>query len=194
MPYLNYSDRELNFKIVYFGPGMSGKTTNLIHVHRNLQENTRGKMISLDTAEERTLFFDFLPLDLGTVSGFSLRFNLYTVPGQIQYEASRRLILDGADGVVFVADSQPEMLERNLTSFEGMLQNLESYGKDVTQFPLVLQYNKRDCDNPIDVGSIEQELDISFPIPVFESVAVKGVGVMETIHKICTNVIRDFRL
>ncbi len=194
MPYLNYGDRELNFKIVYFGPGMSGKTTNLIHVHRNLQENIRGKMITLDTAEERTLFFDFLPLDLGRVSGFFLRFNLYTVPGQIQYEASRQLILDGADGVVFVADSQPQMLERNLASFEGMVLNLESYGKDIAKYPLVLQYNKRDCENPISVGTIERELNIPSHIPVFESVASEGVGVMDTIHRICTNVVRDFRL
>jgi len=192
MPYINYSDRELAFKIVYFGPGMGGKTTNLMRVFSSLRANTRSEMVTLDTAGERTLFFDFLPLELGTVGGFSLRFNLFTVPGQIHYEASRKLILDGADGVVFVADSQPHMLEGNMDSYRGMLGNLEDYGKDLNTFPLVLQYNKRDCENPLPRGCLEQALAIPPSVPVFEAVATQGVGVMDTVREVAKIIVRQF--
>ena len=127
MPYISYDKKEISFKIVYYGPGMSGKTTNLMYIHKSLAENLRGEMVSLDTEEERTLFFDFFPLDLGQISGYSVKFNLYTIPGQIYYEASRKLMLEGADGVVFVADSNPMRFDRNVTAYEMMLDNLESY-------------------------------------------------------------------
>lgn len=192
MPYINYADKELAFKIVYFGPGMGGKTTNLMRVFASLRANTRSEMVTLDTAGERTLFFDFLPLELGKVGGFSLRFNLFTVPGQIHYEASRKLILDGADGVVFVADSQSHMLEGNVESFRGMVRNLEDYGKALDQFPLVLQYNKRDADQPLPLGSLEAALGLSSPLPVFEAVATQGVGVMETIREVARIIVRQF--
>ena len=192
MPYINYADKELAFKIVYFGPGMGGKTTNLMRVFKSLRANTRSEMVTLDTAGERTLFFDFLPLELGTVGGFALRFNLFTVPGQIQYEASRKLILDGADGVVFVADSQPHMLESDVDSFQAMVRNLEDYGKDLLTFPIVLQYNKRDCENPLTRQSLDEGLGASPHVPVFEAVATEGIGVMETVREVARIIVRQF--
>lgn len=194
MPYINYSAKELCFKIVYFGPGMSGKTTNLLRIHKNLNAKAKSDIITLDTAEERTLFFDFLPLDVGAVGGFSLRFNLYTVPGQIQYEASRRLILDGADGVVYVADSQPHLLEEDVACYKGMINNILSYGINPATFPKVLQYNKRDCENPIKIGTLENILSIEPSTPVFSAVATTGEGVMETIHAVCRLVIHNFKI
>ncbi len=193
MPHINYDNREIAFKIVYFGPGMSGKTTNLVRIHRALAKDLRGDMLTLDTAEERTLFFDFFPLELGNIGGYSVRFNMYTVPGQVYYEASRRLILDGADGVVFVADSQPTSLDDNRESYRMMVDNLRSYDLDPGTFPTVLQYNKRDCDEPIAVGTLERDLDLN-GISVRESVAIEGIGVMETIHEISRQVIERFRL
>lgn len=193
MPHINYDNREIAFKIVYFGPGMSGKTTNLLHIHRSLAKELRGEMLTLDTADERTLFFDFFPLDLGQVGGYSVRFNMYTVPGQVHYEASRRLILDGADGVVFVADSQPGCLDDNLQSYRMMEDNLRSYDLEPRTYPTVLQYNKRDCDEPIAVGILEADLSLN-GIAVRESVATEGIGVMETIHEISRQVIERFRL
>jgi len=148
MPHIHSEDRVITFKIVYYGPGMSGKTTNLCFIHRSISENVRGDLITLDTAEERTLFFDFFPLALGTIEGYSVRFNMYTVPGQVYYEASRRLILDGADGVVFVADSQAQRLEENLVGSHDGGQP-PSYGRRPEQVPIVLQYNKRDFAHPL---------------------------------------------
>ena len=194
MPYINYEEKELCFKIVYFGPGMGGKTTNLMHIFKSLKEQARSELVSLDTEEERTLFFDFLPLDLGTVAGFALRFNLYTVPGQIHYEASRKLILDGADGVVFVADSQSVMQDRNIASCEAMLGNLAEYGKNEREFPLVIQYNKRDCQDPLPLGYIEKELGLPSTIPFFEAIATQGVGVMETVREVSRTIVRSFIL
>jgi mutual gliding-motility protein MglA len=193
MPHLNYENRELTFKLVYFGPGMSGKTTNLVQIHRRLDEKLRGEMIMLDTEEERTLFFDFFPLDLGRIEGFALRFNLYTVPGQVFYEASRRLILDGADGVVFVADSDPGRLEENLLSFRMLEDNLRSYDIQPREFPLVLQYNKRDVVSPLALGTLEREIGLN-GTPVFEAIATQGRGVMETIHALSRDVILRFQL
>lgn len=193
MPHLDLENRQFIFKIVYFGPGMSGKTTNLLYIHRTLMEQYRGDMLILDTEEERTLFFDFFPVSLGTVQGFSLKFHLYTIPGQVYYEASRRIILEGADGVVFVADSAPDKLEENLDMYNRMLENLRSYGIDVDEYPIVLQYNKRDYEEVLPLGSIEEALDIPDRIPVTESVAVKGKGVMQTLKIISKEVIQRFQ-
>jgi hypothetical protein len=193
MPHINVQTQEIAFKIVYYGPGMSGKTTNLVHIHRVLSDDHKGEMLTLDTAEERTLFFDFFPLDLGRIGGYAVRFNMYTVPGQIFYEASRRLILDGADGVIFVADSQPDRVRDNLVSYRLMEENLRSYDVDPAAFPTVLQYNKRDCADPIEVGILERELNLN-GIPVHESVATSGEGVMETIRSLSKLVIERFQL
>lgn len=193
MPYINYQEREFNFKIVYYGPGMSGKTTNLIYIHKSLDPNRKGELIILDTEEERTLFFDFFPLDLGEIEGFNVRFNMYTVPGQVMYEASRKLILEGADAVIFVADSHPARYEANLELYRMMETNIASYGNDPRDFPTVLQYNKRDLDSVIPIGAIENELGLD-GIPVFESVATKGVGVMDTIRTASQMVIEKFHL
>jgi signal recognition particle receptor subunit beta len=193
MPYISFHRREITFKIVYYGPGMSGKTTNLVYIHRSLSPERKGELLSLNTEQERTLYFDYFPLELGTVEGYHVRFNMYTVPGQVYYEASRRLVLDGADGVVFVADSQPEKLESNLESYRLMQENLRSYGLDPDLFPTVLQYNKRDCENPLEIGVLERALGL-IAIPVHASVAVEGIGVLETIRRITQMVIERFQL
>jgi len=194
MPHLDLDERQVVFKIVYYGPGLSGKTTNLRFIHRTLAERYRGDMLELDTEEERTLFFDFFPVSLGDVEGFSLRFHLYTIPGQVFYEASRRIILQGADGIVFVADSQTDRLEDNLESFRMMQANLTSFGYDSEGFPMVLQYNKRDLSPLLEPGTIERELDLDPGLPVTESVATSGRGVMNTLKIVSKEVIRRFRL
>jgi mutual gliding-motility protein MglA len=191
MPYINYRDKEVSFKIVYYGPGLSGKTTNLMYIYNVLDTSRKGEIITLDTAQERTLFFDFFPLDLGRIGGYAVRFNMYTVPGQTYYEASRRLILEGADGVVFVADSHPAKLEENLESLKAMRANLSSFGIDADAFPLILQYNKRDVENPLPLGTLEAELGLN-GIVVTESVAVKGTGVLETVRALSRMVIERF--
>lgn len=193
MPHISYHSKEIAFKLVYYGPGFSGKTTNLVHLHRSLEETARGDLIVLDTDQERTLFFDFLPMDLGEVAGYRIRLNVYTVPGQIYYEATRRLILDGADGVVFVADSQPERLDADIVTFQLLQENLASYGLEWRDFPIVLQYNKRDLDETIPVGTLEEELALN-GIPVIEAVALHGHGVRETVATISKKVITRFDL
>ncbi len=193
MPHLDLENRQFIFKIVYFGPGMSGKTTNLLYIHKTLMEKYRGDMLVLDTEEERTLFFDFFPVSLGTVQGFSLKFHLYTIPGQVYYEASRRIILEGADGVVFVADSATRKLEENIEMYRRMLDNLHSYGIDVDNYPIVLQYNKRDIDEILPLGTIEEALGLSGDIPVTASVATTGRGVMQTLKVISKEVIQKFQ-
>ena len=193
MPYINYESKEISFKIVYYGPGMSGKTTNLVFIHKMLSEEVKGEMVTLDTDEERTLFFDFFPLELGSIGGYRVRFNMYTIPGQIYYEASRRLMLDGADGVVFVADSNPARFDQNLTSYQMMEDNLRSYGLDPVKFPSVLQYNKRDLKNAVSIGSLEKALKLN-GIPVKEAIATEGRGVMETIREVSMLVIKRFDL
>ncbi len=193
MPYVSYRNKEISFKIVYYGPGMSGKTSNLVYIHNTLAPERRGELLMLNTEQERTLFFDYFPVELGRVEGYSVRFNLYTVPGQVYYEASRRLVLDGADGVVFVADSQPERLEENLQSFRMMEDNLRFYDLDLRRFPLVLQYNKRDCPAPIAVGGLESQFGLD-GVPVLESVASEGRGVMETARKVTQMVIQRFQI
>ncbi len=193
MPHINYQGKEIVFKTVYYGPGMSGKTTNLVCIHKALAENLKGELLTLDTHEERTLFFDFFPLELGRIEGYAVRFNMYTVPGQVYYEASRRLILDGADGVVFVADSQPQRLDENIESYQLMLENIHSYGKDPAVFPLVLQYNKRDCIDPLPVGTLESRLELN-NMPVLEAIAIERRGVMETIRTLSRMIIEQFQL
>ena len=193
MPHINYERKEITFKVVYYGPGMSGKTTNLLYIHEAVDPQRKGDMVVLDTAEERTLFFDFLPLELGKIEGYDVCLNMYTVPGQVYYEASRRLILDGADGVVFVADSQEDRLGENLESFRMLQANLESYGLDWRIHPLVLQYNKRDLPVTLPIGTLEEELQLN-GVPVTEAVAVEGVGVMETIRVASRLVFEKFHL
>ncbi len=193
MPHLDPTEKQIVFKIVYFGPGMSGKTTNLLYIHRTLTDRYKGEMLVLDTEKERTLFFDFFPVSLGTVQGYSLKFHLYTIPGQIYYEASRRIILEGADGVVFVADSQADKLDENTQMFRLMIENLLSHGIDPAVFPIVLQYNKRDSNPRLKLGVIEKELGIE-GMPVTESIATHGRGVMKTLQLISREIIKRFQV
>jgi signal recognition particle receptor subunit beta len=159
MSMINYASREINCKIVYYGPGLGGKTTNLEHVYGKVSPDTRGKLISLATETERTLFFDFLPVDLGTIRGFKTRFHLYTVPGQVYYNASRKLILKGVDGIVFVADSQMERMEANIEAMQNLYDNMAEYGYDLTKLPFVLQYNKRDLPNAAPIRELQGALN-----------------------------------
>ena len=159
MSMINYASREINCKIVYYGPGLGGKTTNLEHVYGKVSPDTRGKLISLATETERTLFFDFLPVDLGTIRGFKTRFHLYTVPGQVYYNASRKLILKGVDGIVFVADSQIERMEANQEAMQNLYDNMAEYGYDLTRMPFVIQYNKRDLPNAAPIRDLQSALN-----------------------------------
>ncbi|MBV9878909.1 MAG: gliding-motility protein MglA [Gemmatirosa sp.] len=159
MSMINYASREINCKIVYYGPGLGGKTTNLEHIHGKVAPDTRGKLISLATETERTLFFDFLPVDLGQIRGFRTRFHLYTVPGQVYYNASRKLILKGVDGVVFVADSQVDRAEANQESMQNLYDNMAEHGYDLTRLPFVVQYNKRDLPNAATLDELEAMLN-----------------------------------
>jgi mutual gliding-motility protein MglA len=159
MSMINYASREINCKLVYYGPGLGGKTSNLEYIYGKVQPDTRGKLISLATETERTLFFDFLPVDLGTIRGFKTRFHLYTVPGQVYYNASRKLILKGVDGLVFVADSQGDRMEANLESMQNLYDNMAEYGYDVTQMPFVIQYNKRDLPNAAPIAELQAALN-----------------------------------
>src|SRR2546427_115281 len=164
MSMINYASREINCKLVYYGPGLGGKTTNLEHIYGKVSPNTRGKMISLATETERTLFFDFLPVDLGTIRGFKTRFHLYTVPGQVYYNASRKLILKGVDGIVFVADSQLERMEANVESMQNLYDNMAEYGYDLTKIPFVIQYNKRDLPNAAPIKDLQAAINPGWPI------------------------------
>ena len=159
MSMINYASREINCKIVYYGPGLGGKTTNLEHVYARVQPDTRGKLISLATETERTLFFDFLPVDLGTIRGFKTRFHLYTVPGQVYYNASRKLILKEVDGVVFVADSQLERMEANIEAMQNLYDNMAQHGYDLTKLPFAIQYNKRDLPNAAPIAELQAALN-----------------------------------
>jgi mutual gliding-motility protein MglA len=164
MSMINYASREINCKIVYYGPGLGGKTTNLEHIYKKVAPNTRGKLISLATETERTLFFDFLPVDLGTIRGFKTRFHLYTVPGQVYYNASRKLILKGVDGIVFVADSQTDRMEANQESMQNLYDNMAEYGYDLTRMPFVVQYNKRDLPNAAPISELQASLNPGWEI------------------------------
>ena len=190
MSMINYASREINCKIVYYGPGLGGKTTNLEYIYQKVSPNTRGKLISLATETERTLFFDFLPVDLGTIRGFKTRFHLYTVPGQVYYNASRKLILKGVDGCVFVADSQVERLDANIESMHNLYENLAEYGYDLRQIPFVIQYNKRDLPSVSPVGELERHLNPD-SVPSFEGVATTGLGVFDTLKAVAKLVIKS---
>jgi signal recognition particle receptor subunit beta len=161
---INYASREINCKLVYYGPGLGGKTTNLEHIYAKVAPNARGKMISLATETERTLFFDFLPVDLGTIRGFKTRFHLYTVPGQVYYNASRKLILKGVDGIVFVADSQIERMEANVESMQNLYDNMAEYGYDLTKIPFAIQYNKRDLPNAAPIKDLQAAINPGWAI------------------------------
>ena len=180
MALFNYATRELSAKVVYYGPGLSGKTTNIEMVHRLLKPEQKGRLISLPTETDRTLFFDFLPLDLGQIKGFKVRFHLYTVPGQVFYNATRRLVLQGVDGVVFVADSQVDMMGSNVESLKNLRENLATYGKKLDDIPFVMQYNKRDLRNIAPVPEMNAQLN-DRNVRVFEGIAKDGVGVTETL-------------
>jgi signal recognition particle receptor subunit beta len=192
MSFINYSSREINCKIVYYGPGLCGKTTNLQYIYRRMNPESRGKMISLATETERTLFFDFLPLSLGEVRGFKTRFHLYTVPGQVFYDASRRLILRGVDGVVFSADSQLTRMDANVESLENLQVNLREQGDDGDKMPLVMQYNKRDLSQVASVAELHALLNYR-NVPEFETVATTGVGVFETLKAVIKMVLIDLK-
>lgn len=190
MALINYASREINSKIVYYGPGLGGKTTNIKYIYTKLNPSIKGKLISLATELDRTLFFDFLPVDLGTIRGFKTRFHLYTVPGQVFYNASRKLILKGVDGIVFVADSQIERYDENILSNENMKENLEAHNLVLEKIPLVLQYNKRDLPNITSVEELQKILNTSNKYAFFESVATQGIGVFETLKEICKLVLK----
>jgi hypothetical protein len=192
LTFINYVARELNCKIVYYGPGLGGKTTNLQHVYSITAPENKGKLISLATETERTLFFDFLPIDLGQIRGFRTRFHLYTVPGQVFYDASRKLILRGVDGVVFVADSQEERLDANLESISNLRLNLQEHGFDLSKIPYVLQLNKRDLPNVLPAEELRKLLQVKGE-PVFEAVAMKGIGVLDTLKAVVRQVLIELR-
>jgi len=189
---VNYATREITCKIVYYGPGRSGKTTNLHYIYGQVPADRRGKMVSLATETDRTLFFDFLPLDLGTVRGFKTRFHLYTVPGQVFYEASRRLILKGADGVVFVADSQEERLDANLETLDNLREHLKDHNLDFNTIPYVLQLNKRDLPNAMPVPELKKQLTLKGE-PSLEAVAVTGQGVFDTLKEVAKLVLAELK-
>jgi mutual gliding-motility protein MglA len=189
MSMINYASREINCKLVYYGTGLGGKTTNLEHIHARVDPDTRGKMISLATEADRTLFFDFLPVDLGEIRGFKTRFHLYTVPGQVYYNASRKLILKGVDGIIFVADSQRHRAEANVEAMHNLYDNLAEYGLDLARLPFAIQYNKRDLGDVIPVEELRRELNPG-GVPDFEAVAIEGKGVFETLRAVSKLVVK----
>jgi len=189
MSLINYSSREINCKIVYYGPGLCGKTTNIQYVYNKVDPGTKGKLITLATEMDRTLFFDFLPLELGTVKGFKTRFHLYTVPGQVYYDASRKLILRGVDGIVFVADSQTTRYDANIESLYNLHENLEEYKLRIEDIPFVIQYNKRDMPDVITMDDLEMELNPE-KYPSFEAVATRGDGVFDTLKCVAKGVLK----
>jgi hypothetical protein len=192
MSFINYSSREINCKIVYYGPGLCGKTTNLQYIYNKTNPEAKGKMISLATETERTLFFDFLPLSLGEIRGFKTRFHLYTVPGQVFYDASRKLILKGVDGVVFVADSQVERMEANIESMENLRSNLAEQGYNLDKLPFVIQYNKRDLPNAAPLDQLRELLN-PMRVPDFEAAAPSGAGVFETLKAVAKAVLTELK-
>jgi mutual gliding-motility protein MglA len=188
---VNFTTREITCKIVYYGPGRSGKTTNLHYIYGRVPDSRRGRMVSLATQTDRTLFFDFLPIDLGQISGFTTRFQLYTVPGQVYYNATRRLVLQGADGVVFVADSQARQLDENLESLQNLQANLLDHAVDIRTMPIVLQYNKQDLPRELILQPLELDDALNFrSVPSFPADALHGNGVFETLKSITELVLR----
>ncbi len=192
MTFINYASREINCKIVYYGPGLCGKTTNLQYIYDKSNAAARGKLISLATETDRTLFFDFLPLELGTVRGFKTRFHLYTVPGQVFYDASRKLILKGVDGVIFVADSQVERMDANVEAVENLQINLKSQGYDLMNIPYVLQFNKRDLPTALPPDEMYRQLNFKGE-PTFEAVAMNGTGVFDTLKAVAKLVLTELK-
>ena len=192
MTFINYAAREINCKIVYYGPGLCGKTTNIQWIHDKTRSEAKGKLISLATETDRTLFFDFLPIELGTIRGFRTRFHLYTVPGQVFYDASRKLILKGVDGVVFVADSQEMRMDANAESIYNLRENLKDHGYDLDRIPYTLQLNKRDLPSVLPAGELVRALRIKQE-PVFEAVATTGKGVFDTLKAIVKLVLMDLK-
>ena len=192
LSFINFAAREINCKIVYYGAGLGGKTTNLQVIYQKTADQQKGKMISLATETERTLFFDFLPLDLGSVRGFKTRIHLYTVPGQVFYDASRKLILRGVDGIVFVADSQEQRMDANVEALENLMSNLKEHGYDFNKIPYVLQLNKRDLPNILPVDMLATELRKKNE-PLVEAVAFQGVGVFETLKEIAKQVLTELK-
>ncbi len=192
MAFINYASKEINCKIVYYGPGLCGKTTNLQFIYSKTSPETRGKMISLATETDRTLFFDFLPLDLGTIRGFTTRFHLYTVPGQVYYDASRKLILKGVDGIVFVADSQEERMEANIESIRNLEENLKENGFELKTIPYALQFNKRDLPNAMPVDEMYRILNYKRE-PTFEGIATTGKGVFDTLKSVAKQILVELR-
>jgi mutual gliding-motility protein MglA len=192
LSFINFAAREINCKIVYYGAGLGGKTTNLQFIFDKTADKQKSKMISLATETDRTLFFDFLPLDLGTVRGFKTRFHLYTVPGQVFYDASRKLILRGVDGVVFVADSQEERQDANLEALDNLYENLKEHGYEFKKIPYVLQLNKRDLPNALPMEELTKEL-VRKGEPVFEAVAFQGKGVFETLKEVARLVLMELK-
>jgi mutual gliding-motility protein MglA len=190
--FINYSSREISCKIVYYGPGLCGKTTNLQYIYAKTNPEAKGKMISLATETDRTLFFDFLPLALAEIRGFKTRFHLYTVPGQVFYDASRKLILRGVDGIVFVADSQQERMDANVEALDNLMANLKEHGYDFNKIPYVLQLNKRDLPNVLSVDDLSKQLRRKNE-PVIEAVAFQGPGVFETLKEIARQVLTDLK-
>ncbi len=192
MTFINYASREINCKIVYYGPGLCGKTTNLQYIYDSTAPQAKGKLISLATETDRTLFFDFMPLELGTVRGFKTRFHLYTVPGQVYYDASRKLILKGVDGVVFVADSQEERMDANIEALYNLEENLQTQGFNLMELPYVLQLNKRDLPNVIPVNELTAELQKKNE-PTYEAIATTGEGVFDTLKAVAKQVLTELR-
>jgi hypothetical protein len=192
MTFINYASREINCKIVYYGPGLCGKTTNIQWIHEQANPEKRGKLVSLATETDRTLFFDFLPLDMGTVKGFKVRFHLYTVPGQVFYDASRKLILRGCDGVIFVADSQRPRMEANIESIANLATNLRDNGFDIRTIPYVLQLNKRDMPTSAPIGEMEDLLRFRNE-PMVEAVAYRGQGVIETLKACARQILMELQ-
>ncbi len=192
MSFINYAAREINIKIVYYGPGLCGKTTNLQYIYEKSNPQQKGKLISLATETDRTLFFDFLPLDLGSVRGFKTRFHLYTVPGQVFYDASRKLILKGVDGVVFVADSQEPRMDANVESLRNLDENLKENGFELKTIPYILQFNKRDLPTAVSTDDMYRKLNLKSE-PTFEAVATTGIGVFETLKAVAKQVLYDLR-
>jgi signal recognition particle receptor subunit beta len=190
MVQINFALKEVNCKVVYYGPGMSGKTTNLEIVHQKAPDENKGELTSISTDGDRTLFFDFMPLDLGNVAGMRTKFQLYTVPGQVYYNSTRKLVLQGVDGVIFVADSDPEKMDENLESYANLIENLAEYGKDVRELPHVIQYNKRDLPNALPVEEIDRQLN-KFGVPTFEAVAYTGEGVFPTLKTLAAMVLES---
>ena len=192
MTFINYASREINCKVVYYGPGLCGKTTNIQWIFEQANPEKRGKLVSLATETDRTLFFDFLPLDMGTVKGFKVRFHLYTVPGQVFYDASRKLILRGCDGVIFVADSHKQRMEANNESIANLATNLKENGFDIRTIPYVLQLNKRDMPTATGVAEMERLLRFRNE-PMVEAVASQGTGVIETLKACARQILMDLQ-